>query len=194
VNRSVSESSGLGKNGGDDLSIGGCSIGPSGDYLSHMSQDNSYKDLESSTNMTIRLVNFLSVMYALVIIVIAALICIYDLDTEDSNINHAFMTFITSIGFAWIAFLHWDIHRYKRWAIEYLKPETNAERKRSQYDDNISITTAVIFNTIQQQQPQSSADSVGSAGSKNFETAYRFIHGKHSGNFYLKCGMTGNYD
>ncbi|CAG2123034.1 unnamed protein product, partial [Medioppia subpectinata] len=59
----------------------------------------------------------------------------------------------------------------------------------------MSITTAVIFNSINQSQPQwpspSKADSIGSAGDKTaFETAYRFIHGKHSGNFYLKCGMT----
>ncbi|CAG2113252.1 unnamed protein product, partial [Medioppia subpectinata] len=147
----------------DNVSIGGCSIGGLGsvfaaddDYHSDISAVNRPID---SAHMTARLVSFLSVMYALVIIVTAALICVYDLDTADSDINHIFMSGMTLIGFAWLIFLHWDIHRYKRWAVEYLRPESGSTvddncSKRSNFDDTMSITTAVIFNSINQSQPQ----------------------------------------
>ncbi|XP_054157255.1 proton channel OtopLc-like [Oppia nitens] len=183
--RSISYNSKSGD--GDDLSIGGCSIAPNMDIFP-ISEPNH----RETVDMNNRLVKFMSIVYALVIIVSAAIICVYDLGTEDSDTNHLFMILINFVGFIWIAFLHWDILRYKRWAIDYLRPDShesvNSEQKSvATFRDDISISTAIIFNKIQtksdqNQNPSSTADC--------HQIAYRFLYGKHSGNFYLKCGMT----
>ncbi len=169
----------------DNISIGGCSIGRSTDF----SLDTHFDGGQMKT----RLVKFVSVIYAIFIIILGAIICVKDLNNEVSNTNHIFIIITTSMGFIWIAFLHWDIQKYKRWAIEFLKPDKqttkeNFDTKSINSDfDSISISTAVIFNTYKKPVPDDTNVSTVSP----FESAYRFLHGKHSGNFYLKCGMTG---
>lgn len=169
----------------DNISIGGCSIGRSTDF----SLDTNF----DSGQMSTRLVKFGSVIYAIFVIVLGAVICVKDLSSEVSDRNHLFIIITTLIGFVWIGFLHWDIQKYKRWAIQFLKPDKQSTKDNfdnkslnSEFD-SISISTAVIFNTYQKPIP----DDANASTVSPFESAYRFLHGKHSGNFYLKCGMTG---
>lgn len=132
-------------------------------------------------------------MYAVFIIILGAIICLKDLSNEVSDTNHVFTIITTVMGFIWIGFLHWDIQKYKHWAIEFLKPETQTAKDTSDTKsigsdfDSLSISTAVIFNTYH----KPVADDANVSTVSPFESAYRFLHGKHSGNFYLKCGMTG---
>ena len=126
---------------------------------------------------------------------LGAIICLKDLQLTNHYSNNAFIILTNVLGFAWLTFLHWDIHKYKKWAVEYMKPKedkngfTPPDNNLNLYADDISITTAIIFNSLATKPPPD--DSNASAVSP-FESAYRFLHGKHSGNFYLKCGITGN--
>lgn len=187
------------KDSDDNISIGKCSIG-------HFSQSNSL-DCDEQNSIRLRLVKFLSVVYALFLVTIGSIICISDLQNQVNNYDHLFIIITTAIGFLWVAFLHWDIQRYKRFAIEYLKPSNNKFDNNISKDnsnlnsnsnsnlnsslpndyDTISITTEYIFNNYDK--PNSNPNR-NSSTITHFEFAYKFLQGKHSGNFYLKCGMT----
>lgn len=115
----------------------------------------------------------------------------------------------TAIGFGWMAFLHWDIQRYKKFALKCLKPRKKGDKSPSpetpssedihsakildqlaadpENGDNISISTAYIFNHYQKPREDDNTTITGTL----FKPKYRFLKGKHSGNFYLKVGMTG---
>jgi hypothetical protein len=168
----------------DSVSIGGCSIGgPSGDF--------SFSTHNERGDMNARMVNFLSVMYCLSLVMVGAIVCVKDL--ESPKTNSIWLIIINMMGFCWLLFLHIDIQRYKRWAIEYLKPDNDSQTREgaiknmSSIDDNLSINTAVIFNSLKR---KTVPDDCNASAISPFESAYRFIHGKHSGNFYLKCGIT----
>jgi len=133
-------------------------------------------------------------MYALTIVVIGAVIAVADIQNPVNDMDHLFSIILTLVGVFWIAFVHWDIQKYKKWALEYLKPDKPIIRENSSSRsvisgdfDGMSMTTAVIFNTYNE--PIDEADPE----TKELLSAYRFSHGKHSGNFYLKCGMTRKY-
>ena len=185
------------KDSDDNISIGKCSIG-------HFSQSNSL-DNDEQNSIRLCLVKFLSVVYALFLVTIGSMICISDLQNKVNNYDHLFIIITTAIGFLWVAFLHWDIQRYKRFAIEYLKPsdnkfDSNISKDNSSSNSNsnlnsplpndfdtVSITTEYIFNNYDK--PNSNQNR-NSSTITHFEFAYKFLQGKHSGNFYLKCGMT----
>ncbi len=165
----------------DDVSIGGSSIGNVADI--HPSHSH-------SGGMNTRLIKLLSIIYAISIVVIGAVIAVGDIENPVNNTDHIFNIVLTMIGMVWIGFVHWDIQKYKKWALEYLKPDKplfkdTASSKSGLSDyDNLSMNTAVIFNTYNKPIDETDLET------QKLLSAYRFSHGKHSGNFYLKCGMT----
>lgn len=141
--------------------------------------------------MKTQLLEFLSVMYALVLVVIGAIIAVANIGNPHNEMVNLFGIIVKLIGIAWIGFFHWDIQNYKKWAIEYLQPDCHLDdenattRSISSEYEHLSITTTVIFDTYNKPSSEMASDKPLKI------SAYRFSHGKHSGNFYLKSGMIG---
>jgi hypothetical protein len=138
--------------------------------------------------MKTQLVKFLSVMYAIVLVVIGAIISVAHIGNPHNEMVNIFSLIVKLIGVGWMGFFHWDIQNYKNWAIEHLRrpsDEKATTRSISSEYEQISITTTVIFDTYTKSTPGINFDKPIRI------SAYRFLHGKHSGNFYLKSGMIG---
>lgn len=165
------------------------------------------------------------------------------------------------IGFCWLAFLHYDIQRYKKSLIDMLLPKkrkltsvsssstklTEEDEEDIEVNDNVQShhrphhyrqNNPHLYQQHRQHYQQKSnagrrqslsqrrmslrerSSSQGSLGllprdsiassSSSFssnschataagyacieeEASYRFLRGRHSGSFYLKCGMAGMY-
>ncbi|CAG2102308.1 unnamed protein product [Medioppia subpectinata] len=132
---------------------------------------------------------------------LSAIICLYDVNHKNNNKINSFTILITLVGFGWLVWLHVDIIRYKRWALNYLNEMNNKHNNNESQDyldekfyDTTSIATAVVFNTLHNTAPQQPNDQgagfKGHSLRKRGLTEYDFQDGDNSSNFYLKCGMT----
>jgi hypothetical protein len=127
-------------------------------------------------------------MYAIVLVVIGAIISVAHIGNPHNEMVNIFSIIVKLIGIGWMGFFHWDIQNYKKWAIEYLSsPNDEKATTRSLFSEyeQISITTAEIFDSYRQPSPGANFDKPIKI------SAYRFLRGKDSGNFYLKSGMIG---
>lgn len=57
--------------------------------------------------------------------------------------------------------------------------------------DRLSTNTEVICNNMGRCQLKKRSASMASFGTSFMAGSYRFLRGRNSGSFYLKCGMTG---
>jgi uncharacterized protein YacL len=137
--------------------------------------------------MKTQLVKFLSVLYAIVLVVIGAIISVAHISNPHNEMVNIFSLIVKLIGVGWMGFFHWDIQNYKKWATEYLStPNDEKATTRSIFSEyEQSITTSVLFDTFIAPTPKINFDKPIRI------SAYRFLHGKNSGNFYLKSGMIG---
>ncbi|CAG2167192.1 unnamed protein product [Oppiella nova] len=99
------------------------------------------------------------------------------------------MIIMNGLGFAWILFLHWDIKRYKRWAVQYLNSnqgtgsdECDGSGVRSDsLTHRMSITTLVVFNSLENSKPGHVVDmfcfgSIVHMGVQVFSQTYFYIN------------------
>ena len=103
-----------------------------------------------------------------------------------NNNDHLFSIAITIIGIAFLLFIHVDVQRQKSFVMKWEKKRRaaiEAPLKSGTDLDTISITTAVIFN-------RTYIDDEIDDETKERLNSYKFLTGKHSGNFYLKVGTT----
>lgn len=103
-------------------------------------------------------------------------------------------------------FLHWDIQRYKKKLVKEMRPRglssvsTNPLHAASSEDiEVLSTSTEMIFFQMNGGRhlrvgerpmawpPSSPLSSTGG------HSMYRFMKGRHTASFYLKCGMAGQY-
>lgn len=111
-----------------------------------------------------------SFMYAIFIVVLGGIVYMYN-NEERKYVNEIFSSCIACIGLFWLLFLHLDLNRYKR---QIIKDMGSFEDACSENVDQISANTEYVFNFM----PSITKNS-----------SYRFLQGRHSGSFYLKCGM-----
>ena len=127
-------------------------------------------------------------MYAILVVVIGAIVTIGDMASPVNNIDHLYSIVITLVGICFLAFIHFDVQRHKSFVMKWEKKRKDAieaPMKSGTADiDTISVTTAIIFNRTYKDE-----DSIDEE-TKARLNSYKFLTGKHSGNFYLKIGMT----
>lgn len=169
--------------GEDNASIGDCSIANQSDSLSmHNEHKQSMQNL-----MSFRMFKLLSIMYAIILVVIGGIITLSDLSNSINNTDHVFSIVTTVIGMGFLSFIHLSVQRHKRFVMNWEKKRKDAieaPMRQGNVDmDTVSVTTAVIFNRTY--------DDEIDEDTKSKLNYYKFLTGKHSGNFYLKIGMTG---
>lgn len=123
----------------------------------------------------------LSIIYAILIIILGILISIGDINEPNNDRDHLYNILTTVIGIIFLIYLHFDIQKHKRLALEWQEL-----RQFTTQSDSISVTTAIIFNRMENLKYSTNEcnDKI-----KNSLNSYRFIEGKSSGTFYLKIGM-----
>lgn len=166
----------------DNASIGDCSIANQSDNIS---VNNEHKE-NMKKLMIFRLFKLLSVMYAIFLIVVGGIITLSDLSSSINDTDHVFSIITTLIGVAFLSFIHFSVQKHKRFVMNWEKKRKDAIEaplKQGNVDmDTISVTTAVIFN-------RSYRDDEIDEDTKSKLNYYKFLTGKHSGNFYLRIGM-----
>lgn len=170
-------------NNGEDISIGDCSIAHSDAVSMHAEAKQGMAKL-----MNFRLFKLLSVIYAIAVIVLGAMVTIGDMSNPVNDNDHMYGIITTLIGVGFLAFIHYDVQKHKSFVVQWEKRRKDAieapMKQGGQVDmDTISITTAVIFNRTYKD-AEIDEDTMARLNS------YKFLTGKHSGNFYLKIGMT----
>ncbi|KAI2804086.1 hypothetical protein BLOT_008232 [Blomia tropicalis] len=94
-----------------------------------------------NSEMLARTSRFLSIMYAILLIIIGGMCTTYKLNRTEYIVSDIFIILISFIGTIWLMFLHFDILKYKRWALEFVRPslmdkyQHDDERQTSMYDD-----------------------------------------------------------
>lgn len=72
--------------------------------------------------MIARTSRFLSIMYAFLLIIVGAMCTVFNINGRENYARDIFFILICLVGIGWLAFLHYDILKYKRWAMEFVKP------------------------------------------------------------------------
>lgn len=136
--------------------------------------------------MNNRFVQLLSVMYAVFLIVLGAIITVRDTSEPTNNTDHIYNILITLVGMAFLVFIHYDVYKHKRFVMRWeRKRKTEIESPmRGSECDTISVATAIIFNRNWNIHSEDIDE-----GMRKALTSYKFLTGKHSGSFYLKIGM-----
>ena len=108
---------------------------------------------------------------------------------------------ICGIGIVWLIFLHWDIQQYKMKLLKKMRPRgmssvsTNPLHSSSIEDiEVLSTSTEMIFfqmNGGRHLRIGERPTSMGSPSLPAYRLMYRFLKGRHTASFYLKCGMAG---
>ncbi|XP_067122611.1 proton channel OtopLc-like [Centruroides vittatus] len=111
-----------------------------------------------------------SFMYAIFVVVLGGIIYMYNNEGR-RHVNEMFSSCVACVGMSWLLFLHFDLNRYKR---QIIKEMGSFEDACCENVDRISANTEFVFNFS----PPTTKHS-----------SYRFLQGRHSGSFYLKCGM-----
>lgn len=75
-----------------------------------------------NSEMVARTSRFLSIMYAFLLIIVGAMCTMFNINERENYVRDIFFIVICVIGIGWLAFLHYDILKYKRWAMEFVKP------------------------------------------------------------------------
>lgn len=166
----------------DSASIGDCSIANQSDNLS---VNNEHKQSMQKL-MNFRLFKLLSVMYMIMLVVIGGAITLSDLSSSINDTDHVFSIVTTVIGVAFLSFIHFSVQQHKRFVMNWEKKRKDAieapMKQGMNVDmDTVSVTTAVIFN-------RHYMDDEIDEETKLRLNYYKFLTGKHSGNFYLKIG------
>lgn len=99
-------------------SIGECSIGHSREHQQNNNQQPKLNDQQDQL-MRSRLIKLLSIMYALLLIVVGAIITIGDMEKVTNDRDHLYSIFITAIGIAFLLFIHVDVQRHKRFVLRW---------------------------------------------------------------------------
>lgn len=109
---------------------------------------------------------------------------------------------ISGIGIFWLIFLHWDIQRYKKRLLKKMRPRgmssvsMNPLHSSSIEDiEVLSTSTEMIFFQMNGGKHLRVGERPTSMGSSSFPALplmYRFLKGRHTASFYLKCGMAGS--
>ena len=207
----------------DNNSIGDCSIIVHNDDRDHRrtfpkKNNNLQTDKQKQQThqnalqklMNDRLCDLLSGIYCLVLSMAGAVITVWDMSNSINDIDHLFDIITTVIGVAFLAFVHIDVQRHKHFVMSWEKKKRNNKNKKNLHNeinngsmlpdidlDMISVTTAVIFNRIwtgnnNNKIDEDDVDEDDEATKKRLNS-YKFLTGKHSGNFYLKIGMIRKY-
>ncbi|OTF77499.1 otopetrin-3-like protein, partial [Euroglyphus maynei] len=143
-------------------------------------------------------------MYALLLVVIGAMITIGDMDKATNDHDHLYSIFITTIGIGFLIFIHVNVQRHKRFVLRWqqrrkeliespLLMDSNDDNVGigvSKECDSVSVTTAVIFNRVYQMNDGHNRLDDLDDSTRQLLNGYRFLTGKHSGSFFLKIGMT----
>jgi hypothetical protein len=123
--------------------------------------------------------------------VIGAIISVAHIGNPHNEMVNIFSLIVKLIGIGSLAFFHWDILNYKKRAVENLRTAINSNDDKattrsiySEYEQT-SFTTTVIFDSYYMPSPGVNFDKPIKI------SAYRFLHGKKSGSFYIKTGMIG---
>ena len=193
-------------------SIGECSIGLSGEQLHQQNSEQLKLNEQQNQLMCSRLIKLLSIMYALFLVVIGAMITIGDMDKATNDQDHLYSILITAIGIAFLVFIHVDVQRHKKFVLNWqqrrkeliespllksnddnleLNIDSNGENEIvSKECDSVSVTTAVIFNRVYHMNNGHNQLVDLDDQTRQSLNGYRFLTGKHSGSFFLKIGMT----
>lgn len=111
--------------------------------------------------------------------------------------------FICAIGIMWLLFLHWDIQRYKNMFIRTMRPRglssvSTNPLHASEDIEVLSTSTEMIFFQMNGgrhirvgERPTPMGCLTSSSSPSTGRSVYRFLKGRHTASFYLKCGMAG---
>lgn len=84
--------------------------------------DEKERHRKGNSEMIARTSRFLSIMYAFLLIIIGAMCTMFNINARENYAKDVFFIVISLVGIGWLAFLHYDILKYKRWAMEFVKP------------------------------------------------------------------------
>ncbi|XP_027195300.2 proton channel OtopLc-like isoform X2 [Dermatophagoides pteronyssinus] len=240
--------------------------------------DNLHDDDELNKNpqqaVNERTMQFMSIVYALLLIIIGAMFTIFNISKPNNQLRDIFVIIISIIGGFVIIFFHYDIIKFRHWALRCIDDERKLQRKQKRRqskqisnnnnnndnndnddennnnmndiaiisntvyendddDDNddqipeydrLSLTTAIIFdyydkvnlnnnnnnnneqlnnnnnndvneNIVPENSDKIRIENIENNNDSNIELnndkmiAYRYFHGRHANDFYLKIGM-----
>src|SRR6218665_2280363 len=144
--------------------------------------------------MNHRLTRLLSVLYGMMIAMIGVMLAVKDITNKVNDSDHMFGIIVNIIGIAFLVFLHQDIQRHKNYIMNNvykngrrLQPNKTEDSIDVNQED-LSVTTAIIFNSTLLDNTDKNV-----LQAREMLSSYKIQKGKHSGNFYLKIGMTRKF-
>lgn len=176
----------------DRDSIGGCSIGNTSD----MSASNAEHQQSLQRAMNDRLAKLLSIVYCILIIFVGAMITVGDMGRPVNDHDHLYSIIINVVGLVFLGFLHFDIQKHKKLVLKWHNKSNERVQTVRSLDspptpgidfDSMSVTTTAVFNRGYDPMNEDIDDQT-----KRLLNGYKFVTGKHAGNFYLKCGIACN--
>ncbi|KAG9508541.1 Proton channel OtopLc, partial [Fragariocoptes setiger] len=124
---------------------------------------------ESSANLTTKrarcdshlLVKFCSIIYATFLVILGCILHIAELRHKSRNsTDHIYSSCVALIGIAWLAFLHVDLQRYKRYACKFILIEHMYSQKKGDNSGSSNCVSSSSTSTLANSTTSSYLDGV----------------------------------